>query len=511
MPRVVSVAQTRRIEAAADTAGISYAQMMQNAGRALARRALRHLPEKLPHVLVLVGKGNNGGDGLVAARILAEESRSAVTCYLLEDRSEDPLLQAAHKAGAHSLTLADDPDYQRLRETANGCHLILDALFGIGIKLPLRDPAAELLQRVKEIIEPDRPYIIAVDCPSGFDCDSGAIDDNALSADETVTFIAAKPGLLTFPGAAHVGQIHVAPIDIPANLPELLESSTFLASTGEANALLPSRRLDANKGTFGKVLIVGGSVNYRGAVGLSGRAAYRVGAGLVTVCTASPVVDSLAGNLLELTWMPQPENTALDPADLNLGGYDALLIGPGWSRAANNSDSLRAILSAQSLPPLVVDADGLNLLSEIDHWWELLPPNTIITPHPGEMARLSGLSIPDIQANRLPTAIEKAAAWNVVLILKGAHTVIAAPDGATTILPFKTDALAKAGTGDVLAGTTAGLLAQDLAAYDAAVLAGFTHGLAGTLAAQAMGTTRSLIAGDVGDYLPAALRQIEQA
>ena len=534
MIKIVTVERMRQIEAAADASGLSYAGMMENAGRATATRAMTLMAGREDvRVTVLVGKGNNGGDGLVAARILAQESAMLVRCYLLEKRDGDPLLEAAREAGATIASAEDDQGYRVLRQMTSSAHLLLDALFGIGIKLPLRDRAAKLLQNVNNAIREARtlspenqiihpaypapsedkrqaPFVLAVDCPSGLDCDSGEIDPNAIPADETITFIAAKPGLLTFPGAASTGQITVATIGIPASLDELKTESTALADAAMVRSLLPDRGANSHKGTYGKTLIVGGSPNYRGAIGLSAKAAYRAGAGLVTASVLDSVAASLAGHILETTWLTYANHASARQIQISLQGYNALLLGPGWGRSQTSNDLFSRILNQHDqLPPLVIDADGLNMLAEIPDWWELLPENTIITPHPGEMSRLTGASTTDVQANRWPLVAEKAAQWQVILVLKGAHTLVASPDGRITALPFKTDALAKAGTGDVLAGILAGLLSQGMQPYDAAVVGGYVHGLAGIIAAETLGSTRSVLASDVIDALPQAFKRIE--
>lgn len=536
MLKIVTVEQMRTIETAADAAGLSYATMMQNAGRAIAHRALAILDGvEDGRITVLVGKGNNGGDGLVAARILAQESDFLVRCYLLAKRDDDPLLIAAREAGAAIAGAEDDQGQRVLRQMIGSAHLIIDALFGIGIHLPLRGDAVKILQTTSSIVREIRslrpenqvitpaspawhsanrslPYVLAVDCPSGLDCDSGQIDEHALAANETITFIAAKPGLLTFPGANAVGHLTAATIGIPDDLPELSAGANVLADADYVRQRLPARPVNSHKGTYGKALIIGGSPNYRGAVGLSALAAYHVGAGLVTVSAPDSVINSLSGHALEVTWLPQSDPSSVDELIAALPSYDALLLGPGWGRATSTRDLLSRALDSDhdSLPPLVVDADGLNMLAESERWWQKLPPSTIITPHPGEMSRLAGLSTGDVQADRWSLAAEKAAQWNLTLVLKGAHTLIANPAGRITTLPFKTDALAKAGTGDVLAGVLVGLLTQGLDPYDAAVVGGYLHGLAGTVAAEEKGTTRSVLAGDVVAALPQALKRIER-
>jgi NAD(P)H-hydrate epimerase len=398
---------------------------------------------------------------------------------------------------------------------------------------------------IPETVRFPRPYVLAVDCPSGLNCDTGELDKNTIHADETVTFIAAKPGLFEFPGAGAVGRLHVATIGVPSDLPELKNVNYALIDGAAVRPLLPERSSDANKGTFGKALIVAGSTNYMGAPGLAALAAYRVGVGLVTVGAPQPVVDVVSAHLFEPTWLLLPHDmgalaaSAVQIVQKEMATYNALLLGPGWGREQTTREFLTTLLhsdsetakphpqrsigflekiadtesrakeSAPKLPSLVIDADGLNLLSDLDEWWKLLPENTIITPHPGEMGRLAKLETRDVLAKRVEIARAKAAEWKVILVLKGAHSLIAAPDGRLSVLPFKTDALAKAGTGDVLAGMITGFLAQGVSPYDAAVAGGYVHGLAGTLAAQKSGTTRSLIASEVADTVAEALSLIE--
>ncbi|MFQ3535631.1 MAG: NAD(P)H-hydrate epimerase, partial [Aggregatilineales bacterium] len=326
MPKLVTVAQMQAIEAAADALGISYAQMMARAGRATADLARQLLPlGGAPRVLVLVGHGNNGGDGLVAARHLAEQGID-VTCYLARGR-EDDLVKAAQSAGAAVLS----EDLNALRQLAESVDLIVDALLGTGAKPPVRGTVREILLDVRQALEtrmqaslgskptsyalhalpqpaaPSRPRILAVDLPSGVDADSGELDAACvLRADATITFEAVKHGLLTASAAEYVGTLHLAPLGLPVDLPELTTVRHSVIDSEQIARLLPRRPLDANKGTFGKALIVGGSERYIGAAGLAAQAAYRVGAGLVTVAAPKPVVAALASALPEVTWLPLP-------------------------------------------------------------------------------------------------------------------------------------------------------------------------------------------------------------
>ncbi len=572
MVKVVSIQTMRQIEVAADAAGMSYDTMMQNAGTAAATRLHQVIAERFDpeqtRVSFLIGPGNNGGDGLVAARVLAQNSKAQVRCYLLKRRDEsDVHYKAAIDAGIFMANAEDDQRFRVLTNMIASAQVVVDALFGIGVKLPLRPDVEKFLRSVQQAlqegegVEPDprqlmmpaspapiapsaERFIFAIDCPSGLDCDSGELDKQAIKADETITFIAAKPGLFLFPGAEAVGELTIAPLGIPEDLEPLKAVTDHVADANFVRRLLPSHSSGAHKGTFGKALIVAGSVNYTGAPALSAEAAYRIGAGLVTVGAPQPVVSIVASHITEATWLLLSHDMGVIAASAaaqirrQATNYTALLIGPGMGREKTTGEMLQRLLDAnlgprsaekraigfgvtspsagedqpdegRKLPPLVIDADGLNLLSTFDQWWTLLPESTVLTPHPGEMATLAGIEIKDVQADRWGIALRKSAEWNVILVLKGADTLIAAPDGRAYVLPFKTAALATAGTGDVLAGIIVGLLAQGLDAFDAAVVGGYIHGLAGQIIGEQVGT-RGATAGDVVHYgLPQALQRIE--
>lgn len=544
MLRVASVEEIRIIEAAANATGLTYSRMMENAGHAVAHRVLEILAGKTEaRVVVLVGPGNNGGDGLVAGRILAQESSMQVYFYLLGPRPDNDLNFKAICDAGLPFALADhDQNMSKLREKLAGADVVLDALFGIGARLPLGTVAVKILQVLKQILSaktqfagdyervnitppPQQlsrpllwPYIVAVDCPSGLNCDTGNVDSNTLRADETITFIAAKPGQFEFPGASYTGQLSIATIGIPDELPELSSVKHAVADPASVAGLLPERFANANKGTFGKVMVVAGSSNYVGAAGLSAMAAYRSGSGLVTVGTTQSVITALSARFLEPTWLPLNDEQgsisveSLPPLRSGFNNYDAVLVGPGLGTNIATQEFLTELLSYRNeLPPLVLDADALNMLSVIDDWWILLPPLTIITPHPGEMARLAKMTVGEVQNQRWHIAAAKAVEWQVILMLKGANTLVADPDGRVTVLPFATDALATAGTGDVLAGLIAGFLGQRMKPFNAAIVGGYVHGLAGMQATTNIGNTRSVIAGDVLEAVPQALTMLEKA
>ncbi len=561
MVKVVTTEQMREIERATDAAGVSYDQMMQHAGRAVAEVVKLLLGNNPPErrVAVLVGPGNNGGDGLVAARILKEDTGAEVGCYLAKQRGEgDPVFEATRAAGVFIAVAEDDQRWRVLKNLVSNADVLIDALLGTGARLPIEGDLKKIMEVAagalirgpldREIVAwpaapvratHSRPMVVAVDCPSGLDCDTGMLDPVALRADMTVTFAAAKFGQLAFPGADAVGELIVADIGTPIGLPALAEVQVELATGRGVGGLLPKRPRDAHKGTFGRAVILAGSVNYTGAAALAGAAAYRVGAGLVTLAVPQIIHPILAAQLPEATWLLLPHDmgvineVALEVFLNEVGELDALLIGPGLGREEQTARFMRGLirgpgrttrgslgfvpaggratdgsLSYQLPASLVIDADGLNLLCDIEQWWELLPPNTVLTPHPGEMARLTGLDRETIQADRIGVAREKATQWNCVVVLKGAFTVVAAPDQRVIVIPFATDALATAGTGDVLGGCIVGLMAQGADPFSAAVAGAYIHGLAGKVAGEET-TSRSVVAGDVLRAIPLAMPILE--
>lgn len=543
--KVFTVAEMVAAEKAADAAGHSYAAMMELAGRRVAEAILERWAIDGQQVLVLVGPGNNGGDGLVAGRYLAEAG-AVVAFYLAQprDRERDDNLAQVLDSGLEVLLAEHDQRYRVLRHRLRITNLVVDALLGTGLTRPIEGELAELMRQVNAAIdehraayaesrrsgllsvaalppEPDNgadplppPVVVAVDCPSGLNSDTGALDPLAQPAHLTVTFAGPKRGHFRFPGAAACGELVVADIAIPDTLPEVTSVKTELATAATVAKLLPDRPADGHKGTFGTALIVAGSAQYWGAPALSARAAMRSGSGLVAVAVPGQVRPIVAGQLPEATFPAVPDETTLSQKGalhlLNqMRAYDAVLVGPGLGEAGEFLDAfLTGLTAVDYVPPLVIDADGLNLLSLRDKWPELLPPQTILTPHPGEMARLAGRSLEALrEQDRVELARRAAAKWDHVVVLKGAYTVIANPDGAATILPFAHPVLATAGSGDVLAGVIVSLLAQGCAPYDAAVAGAYWHGAAGRMAAE-QGATAGILAGELADWLPWAHRRI---
>ena len=542
--KLVSVGQMREIEKEADANGLSYEDMMENAGRELAY-VIAELPffdeEEDVEILGLVGPGNNGGDALVALTHLAADGWTA-RAYLLKRKVKgDELIEQFVEMGGEVIEAAKDKKYESLQSFIETAHVLVDGVLGTGIKLPLKADVAELLSTVnlalEEMAEP--PFVVAVDCPSGVDCDSGETADETIPADLTVTMGAVKDGLLKFPAYDLIGDLMVADIGVDDKVKSWAGVQRHVAQEDKIADILPVRPSDAHKGSFGTALIAAGSINYTGAALLAGKAAYRVGAGLVTMAVPAPLHLALAGHFPEATWILLPHEqgvisaSAADVLTKNLEHATALLIGPGFGMEDTTKDFIENLLTGKAgskksaarigfvhgesekktekngaLPPLVIDADGLKLLAKISDWAKILPAPAILTPHPGEMAVLTGLTKEEIQADREGIAARFAKEWGHIVVLKGAFTVVAAPDGRTTIIPVATSALARAGTGDVLAGLIVGLRAQGVDAYDAALAGAWIHARAGLEAAEALGGTASVLAGDVLDAVPDVLAEL---
>lgn len=527
--KLVTVSQMLAIEKDANAAGLTYEQMMENAGRGLAECVQElDFEDTEREVLGLVGPGNNGGDTLIALALLADAGWGVLAC--LVKRDQDHLAERLRRAGGQILDLATDQDRGRLGSKISTSTVILDGLLGTGARPPVRGEVAGLMAEVNRALEAldAPPYVIAVDCPSGMNCDTGQIADECIPADLTVTMAAMKQGLLSMPAFDWAGGIRVVDIGLPSELPSLQAVTSDVAEEDLVASILPDRPALAHKGTFGTALIAAGSVNYTGAALLAGSAAYRAGAGLVTLAVPAPLHTILAGQLPEATWLLLPHalgvisRDAIDVLADALPSCSALLVGPGLGTEKTTEEFISRLLglaagaSAPSTkmgfvghnsgkrsrntdkqPPMIFDADGLKLLSRIEDWPRLIRSTAVLTPHPGEMSILTGIPIEEIQEDRREIALRFSKAWGHVVVLKGAFTVVAEPQGRTTTVPVATAALARAGTGDVLAGIIVGLRAQGVDPYEAAVAGAWIHAEAGVRAARGLGNSASVLAGDV--------------
>jgi len=523
MSKLVTVAQMRALEAAAVAAGVSEQQLMEEAGIAAAQEAwmaVGAIEER--GILVLVGPGNNGGDGLVAARQLIQFG-AVPFVYLLRPRAEDdPQWQALLESEVPWTSVDDDPEFERLDALFRDASAVIDALLGIGAsprERPIDGPLAEVLTRLDAVrSRMPAPQIVALDVPTGVDADSGYADPLAVHADVTVTFGFAKVGLYSVPGRTNAGRVVPVEIGIPKDASADLPFEELRLR--DLKAAMPVRPDDANKGTFGRVTVAAGSRRYPGAARLAAEAAARSGAGLVELASPEVIQPLLVHGLPDVIHEPLPSTDGAVDSDaarallraLSAGRSDVLLVGPGLSLTPETETFTRNLVSGLDAiggPSAVVfDADALNALANEPEWWTRLELPRVLTPHPGEMARLTGSSVEDVQASRLESAAAYAKRSNSVVVLKGACTVIAAPDGSARLSEAANAMLATAGTGDVLAGLIAGLIAQGLEPFDAASVAVYIHADAGRRVAETHGTAAGL-AQDLLVALPEARRLME--
>lgn len=537
--RLVTVAEMRAIEKEGDARGVSYSEMMERAGTGVAR--IIHAEFNRGNhatVTALVGPGNNGGDALVALEVLAGMGWR-VRAILVRPRPDgDAYVARVKNANGEVLTLEGEAAWGRVETWMCTSDVLVDGVLGTGFQLPLKPELEDIFSRLTSLLLPH--HIVAVDCPSGVDCDSGEAADCVIPAELTVCMEAVKGGLLRFPAFNYVGRLEVVDLGLPDDLNAFKAIRNFVVSASDVEKDLPPRPKDAHKGTFGTALVVAGSVNYTGAAALAGEAAYRIGTGLVRMAVPGPLHGVLSGLLPEITWLLLPHEMGViaeEAADIlfaNLERVSAILIGPGLNLEPTTTRFIQRVLAGargepkreglgflggerskahepMGLPPCVVDADGLKHMAHILEWHKKLPVESILTPHPGEMSVLTGLEVSEIQADRIEISRKYAVEWGHVVVLKGAMTVIAAPDGNAYIVPVATAALARAGTGDVLAGLIVGLRAQGVTPVAAARAGAWIHAQAGLAAIDLVGHPASVLAGDVLAAVPEILRQFDHS
>jgi hydroxyethylthiazole kinase-like uncharacterized protein yjeF len=513
--KLVTASEMRELDRRAiQDLGIPSLVLMENAGRTTYEILRREFPCPPGEVAVVAGRGNNGGDGFVVARYLANAG-IPVAVFLLGPRDQVSgdarvnleILAHLGIAVAEVLTGADlNPTLHRLAKAG----LIVDALLGTGLNSPVTGLMAALIERLNHL----RVKVLAVDIPTGLSADTGEVLGVALKAEVTVTYGWPKLGQVLPPGRDYVGRLWQVDISIPPHLAR--EAPVSLAEAREMRALLPPRPFGSHKGTFGHLLLLAGSVGKTGAAALAAEAALRAGAGLVTLGVPASLNDILEVKLTEAMTLPLPEAAgtralgvaALKPIMEFLDEKFTLALGPGIGTHPETRE-LVARLVRDRAGPMVIDADGLNSLAGAPAGLKGAAGPRILTPHPGEMARLVGVSTPEVQARRLDLARETAVKFGVTLVLKGAQTVVAAPDGRASLNSTGNPALASGGTGDVLTGLIGGFLAQGLTPWDAARLGVYLHGLAADFFVRHNGE-RGMIAGDLLAVLPQMLTEFSQ-
>jgi ADP-dependent NAD(P)H-hydrate dehydratase / NAD(P)H-hydrate epimerase len=511
--KITTAAEMREIDrATSERFGVPSLTLMENAGSAIAQFVLEEYGQA-NRIAVVCGKGNNGGDGFVVARKLHRAGR-VVEVLLLASPSDlrGDALAMFERLPLPPTTAENPPEFilQLLPQSLVNCDLIVDAILGTGFQPPVKGLYADAIGAINRSGRP----VVAVDIPSGADSDSMSEQsaEGIARADAIVTFTAPRPAHVF--GNLTRGPIVIAPIGSP---PEAVVSKLNLELTTPRDiaALFAPRPADSNKGMYGHVLIVGGSLGKSGAAAMAGMAALRAGCGLSTVATPASVLPSVAGFAAELMTEPLPETDigSIAMGAIESGAFgqlvkpvDVVAIGPGIGR---NSETAEFVHEAVRLTkvPLVLDADGLNAFQNHTDRLDGRQRPLVLTPHPGEMSRLAGISIKDVQADRLNIARNFARQHQLILVLKGNRTIIALPDGTAWVNPTGNPGMATGGTGDILTGLTAGIIGQmQNDVPRAAIAAVYMHGLAGDVAAEKMGE-HSLVATDLLSALPEAFRR----
>lgn len=497
--KVYSSTEIKKLEQAAEASGVPMESLMRTAGEALARHAAEMLRDKKP-VVVLCGSGNNGGDGFVCAAKL-KTAGYPVTVLLLcgEPKTELAKRAYARMPKAVKRCNAEENLEEATRLLGFGA-LVIDAVFGFGFRGALKGFPL-LLIRLANQLDCRR---LAADLPSGVQCDTGSVEGEAFQADKTVTFTALKPALVSYPAKAFCGEVAISEVGIPAELMRQAKTRMFLPDDGYVRQHLPVFLPDSHKGDRGRLLLICGSFGMAGACIMAARAALRMGIGLLNIAVDKQVYPVVAGSVPEAVFTllnGQKEKGLCDA----LEQADAAVMGCGLGA---HSQRLLPLVLQESKIPLLLDADALNAAASGGEELGGYPHVKLVTPHPGEMSRLSGLSILKIQDERIRTARAYAKKSKAVTLLKGAATVIAAPDGQAAVNPTGNEGMAKGGSGDVLAGIIGTLMAQKLSPFDAAVTGAYVHGMAGDICAERF-TKRAMLAGDLPDTLPAVFRRLE--
>ncbi len=522
MLRVATVEQIRKLEADWITGcGDSWGQvLMELAGQQAAKIAYNAWLERPGIVMIVCGGGNNGGDGLVIARYL-HLWEVPVAVFLVGSPKEPGHEQQmtteeanVNKTIAKNLGIEIKSLSRAAELNLTEATVIVDALLGTGLDRQVVGLFKEVIDRINDARLARELSILAVDVPSGVNSDNGQIMGVAIKADITATFGYLKSGLLCHPAADLCGDLHLIDIGLPPlgdSSPEIaLSTVNYIAS------LIPERMADSNKGTFGTLLTIAGSNGMSGAAFLSSRSSLRAGAGLVLLATAKSVLEHLPPGEVIYKPLPETDKQSIDLAAVKevfelVKTSSALVFGPGLTlhpqTIAFVRQFLQEFLKSKNSLPCLIDADALNALAQFPEIMRTDVKSMVLTPHPKELSRLTGQSTQEIQSNRIISALDAAKKFGAVVVLKGAHSIVASPDNRVFINPTGNASMAKAGAGDVLSGIIGGLLAQKLSPFTAAVAGTYIHGLAGEIASVELGMA-SVLANDISMNVASALEQI---
>lgn len=494
--------------------GVPGIELMENAGRGAAETILKELPGLVGRgrVLILAGTGNNGGDGFVVARHLMKQKVEA-TVLLLGPREKvkgdaRTNLEAWEKTAGKTPEVLTSEDLQPWKDRFNSYDLLVDALFGTGLNQEVGGIFAEAIQALNESFTPK----VAMDIPSGLHATSGRVLGIAVKANLTITFGLPKIGQVIHPGLEHVGKLVVVDIGLPEAMVKSIPDAVTLLDRDFASGLIPRRLPASHKGDYGHLLILAGSLGKTGAACLAARGALKIGTGLVTVALPKSLTAIVVAGLPEVMTEPLAETeagtiskNAFSQLEKTLEGKTALAIGPGISTLPEVGEVIGEII-AKSRVPILLDADALTHLARNRSLIRGRSDQTVITPHPGELARIFNTNPAEIQADRIGSARKAARELLAWVVLKGARTVIAGPEGEVFINPTGNRGMAQGGMGDVLTGIIGGLLAQGLSLSDASCLGVYLHGMAGDRIAERQGPI-GILASELADEIPLCLKE----
>ncbi|MBI3813767.1 MAG: NAD(P)H-hydrate dehydratase [Nitrospinae bacterium] len=525
--KIVTAKEMQSIDKKAiENYGISGIVLMENAAMGVVSSILKRFPDiKNKRVGIFSGKGNNGGDGLAVARHLNNKGVET-TVYLLSKKemlkgdartnlniadNARTNLNIADKMGIRIFEIASLNELEAIKDDALKNDIFIDAIFGTGLTSGVKGYYTNIIK----FINSSGKFILSIDIPSGLSSDTGEIIGGHIKADLTVSLCLPKIGEILYPAAEYIGDLDIADIGIPKTIIDEEGIKVNLIENADVAGILPKRRPDTHKGTYGHLIVVAGSKGKGGAAAMASISALRAGAGLVTLALPECLNTSFETRIPEVMTLPLPDTKdgTIDKSASKillkfLEGKSAVLIGPGITTNPSTSSFVKKIIKEIGCP-LLIDADGLNIVADEIEILKKRASPVIVTPHPGEMARMLNTTSKEIQANRIESGRKLAVKYRLYVILKGARTVIAAPDGDVYINPTGNPGMATAGTGDVLSGIIAGFLCQGLSAKDSSILGVYLHGMAGDIAADKLSQT-ALIAGDLLKYFPEAVKKIEK-
>ncbi len=500
---------------AIDDYGIPGIVLMENAAKGVVASLFKKNPDiKNKKIGILAGKGNNGGDGFAVSRLLAGEDIS-VTVYLLSKKEmlkgdAKANLEKAEEMGIKILEIVSLDELEAFKDDILKNDIFIDAIFGTGLTSGVKGYYIDVIN----FINSSKKFVLSIDIPSGLSSDTGEIIGGHIRADMTVALCLPKIGEILYPAAEYAGELDVVDIGIPELIINNRDIETNLIEERDVVRMLPKRRPDTHKGTYGHLVVIAGSRGKGGAAALSSISALRAGAGLVTLALPECLNISFEVGIPEVMTLPLPDTKegTIDKSAYKillkfLEGKSAVLIGPGITTNPSTSSLVKKIIKEIGCP-LLIDADGLNIIADEVNILKDRTSPLVVTPHPGEMARMLNTTSKEIQANRIESSKRLAVEYGLYVILKGARTIIATPERDVYINPTGNPGMATAGTGDVLSGAIAGFMCQGISAKDSSILGVYLHGMAGDIAAENLSQT-ALIAGDLLKYFPKAVKKIE--